>query len=198
MPESSPAGGPEPRADGAPGADQEDYTRVDMSTSLRGAFEEVVDVHARRALEPRGPVAAKPPTGWLIAAVTTWILLLFLLLFPPAFARTPQNQIFTPPTELREASLRYGLWLARQRVDAFVAREARVPISNAEAGISDRAIRLQPLGGRTYQLVGRDGSIALTLTSVMAADSFLGGSLTALRTSERYQQAGTPGRTTAR
>ncbi len=102
------------------------------------------------------------------------------------------------PLELRAPSLRFGLWLARRRVDGFEHATARLPRHVGEAGVEDRAIVLETNGRHAYTLIARDGSVGLRLTSEMSADSFLGQSVAVLMASRAYQQAGVPGLTTAR
>lgn len=171
---------------------------IGMSSDMRGAFEGVVDVHAKRAAGLELPVAPPIPGRWLLATVASWLVLAFLLIAPPSFARPPAARTFEPPRELRIASLRFGLWLARHRVDAFTRSAGRLPSFAGEAGVDDPAIAITATGERSYRLAGRDGPDTLVLTSAMAVDSFLGESLTTLLGSRTYQQATSPGRTTAR
>ena len=170
----------------------------EMSEAMRGAFQGVVEHHANLSGPARFPGPSPRPVGWIIATMVSWAMLIMLLLVPPAIARTPEDRTFTAPSELRAASLRFGLWLARHRVDAFVRTAARLPSHVGEAGVDDRTILLEPNGRHRYTLTARDGSVRLRLTSEMSVDSFLGGSLAALAASRAYQQAGMPGLTTAR
>lgn len=171
---------------------------LEMSEAMRGAFQGVVEHHANLRGPARSLVQSSKPVGWIIATVASWATLIMLLLVPPAIARTPESRTFTAPPELRAASLRFGLWLARHRVDAFTRTAARLPSHVGEAGIDDRTVILEPNGRRRYTLIARDGSVGLRLTSEMSVDSFLGGSLATLAASRAYQQAGMPGLTTAR
>jgi hypothetical protein len=172
---------------------------IDMSEEMRGAFEEVVvDVQAKQETAAKPAPPPPRPIGWMISAGGSWLLVVLFVLFPPPFAHAPASKSFSPPAELRSASLRFGLWLARQRVDAFSRTAARVPGYAGEAGVDDPTILIESTGNRRYTLNGRDGAVRLQLTSEMAADSFLGESITLLRSSPAYQQAGTPGSTTAR
>ncbi len=172
---------------------------IAMSKEMLGAFEGVVvDVRAK-ATAAGAPAPVAPLSGrWVVAAGASWAALAWLLLFPPAFSRPEPSRTFVPPAELREASLRYGLWLADQRVQAFIQRNARVPSHLSEIGVADLQLAIEPTGDRSYELVARDSSMTVRLSSAMAADSFLGSALASLMESPAYQQAGTPGRTTAR
>lgn len=189
MPEATPDPKPAP---GAP------LLPIEMSPEMLGAFKVVVDDQASRRNPADTTQPAAKPIGWMIAAGVSWGTLMVLLLFQPAIARMPEDRTFAAPPELRAASLRFGLWLARHRVDAFRRSAARLPNYGREAGIDDRAILLEANGKERYTLFAQDGSVALRLTSEMSVDSFLGESLTALTASQAYQQAGIPGLTTAR
>jgi hypothetical protein len=169
-----------------------------MSSEMLGAFQGVIEDHASRSKSTDSSAPPAKPIGWMIATAMCWSVLLALLLFPPAIARMPDDRPFTSPAGQREASLRFGLWLARHQVDAFVRSNARVPSYGGESVIEDRAIQLEANDRYRYALVAREGPVALRLTSEMSADSFLGRSLIELRASRTYQQAGLPGVTTAR
>lgn len=171
---------------------------IEMSAEMLGAFKVVVDDQATRRKSEEFPAPPAKPIGWMIAAVVSWGSLIVLLLFQPAIARLPEDRAFVAPPELRAASLRFGLWLARHQVDAFKRSAARLPTHVGEAGVDDRNILLEANGRDRYTLIARDGPIALKLTSEMSVDSFVGESLAALASSRAYQQAGTPGVTTAR
>ena len=171
---------------------------IEMSEEMLGAFQGVVEDHSTRGTPGRLHPPPAKPVGWIITTAGCWATLILLLLFQPAIVRTPRNRTFVAPEELRTASLRFGLWLARQRLDAFMHSASRLPGHLGEAGIDDRTILLEPNGQNQYTLIGRDGSIALRLTSEMSTDSFLGNSLATLAASRAYQQAGMPGLTTAR
>jgi hypothetical protein len=81
-----------------------------------------------------------------------------------------------------EPSLRYGIWLAEQRVVTFTQREGRLPSFLAEAGMLDSTIVLEVTGERSYRLHGRAAGHAVVFTSGMSVDSFLGESVEQLRT----------------
>ena len=165
---------------------------------MLGAFKGVVEDQASRTQLADAAVLPAKPMGWMLAAAVSWSALLVLLLFAPRVARMPEDRPFSAPADLRPASLRFGLWLARHQVDAFKRTNARLPTYGGEAAIEDRTILLEVNSRDRYTLIARDGPVVLRLTSEMSADSFLGQSLTELRASHAYQQAGWPGLTTAR
>jgi hypothetical protein len=117
----------------------------------------------------------------LAAALGSWLVVAWLLLVTPAVARGPEGQRWQPATAEREASLRYGLWLAHDRVEGFRRDHGRLPSFLAEAGVQDSSLTLVVEGERDYTIEGRDGPLRLGFSSAMAADSFLGSSLRQLR-----------------
>jgi hypothetical protein len=129
--------------------------------------------HAGRQARPVRPI---PNPAWLAAASFSWVLVVMALLFPPAILRAPTPVPFAPGAANAEASLRYGMWLARHRVDDFAARAGRLPSFLGETGMRDASITLMVTGERSYELRGRDGTMALALTRRMSADSFVGES----------------------
>jgi len=152
------------------------------SPALAQAMGAVLKESARRiAVEEAPPPAPTVPSGWLASALGAWLVLAWLLVATPAIARGPEDRPWQATVAQREASLRYGLWLARDRVDGFHRAEGRLPSFLAEAGVTDTSFTLVIEGERQYTLEGRDGPMRLSLESTMAADSFLGSSLTLLR-----------------
>lgn len=140
---------------------------------------EHLEEHAAAAAFPEAPTTA--PNGWLAAAMATWILFAALLLWRPSFARGPQSHPTVVPTAQREASLRYGVWLANGAVQRFIVRNSRLPSFLNEAGVSDTTIQLRVTGERSYELVGSEGDASVTLASGASADLFLGESVRALQ-----------------
>ncbi len=170
-----------------PALRETEATVITPSPQLADALSAVVTRAAQQtAIDVMGanPKATTPravPSGWLAAALTGWILVAAMVLVEPAIARGPVDRPWRPPPTATEASLRYGLWLARARVDALVRAEGRVPPRLGDVGVMDTSLTLTVTGQRTYRIEGRDGALRLSLTSTMAADSFLGTSLDVLR-----------------
>lgn len=128
-----------------------------------------------------GPGRVSVPDRWLGAAVATWLTVIGLLLFRPAVVAPPVPHPFTSPAAERDASLRYGLWLARGAVGRFVTANGRLPSFLAETGFTDPTIELRATGERTFELVGSEGETTVTLASGASADAFLGTSLSTLQ-----------------
>ncbi len=114
-----------------------------------------------------------------------WCVLAWLVLAPPPFARQPASGDFIAPGNVRGASLRFGAWLAANRVERFRGDRRRLPESLAEVAIEDRALRFQRFPGDSWTIRAIEGGTLLTLTSAMARDSFLGESLEQLRAAGR-------------
>jgi hypothetical protein len=143
-------------------------------------------VLAREAARRQASAELPPPkpradAAWLAAAMTAWLVVILVLLAPPAFLRGAQPRPFAPLASQMESSLRYGIWLARHRVAAFQASEGRLPSFLGEVGVMDTAIILEGTGESTYRLTSDQGDRALIYESSMSVDSFLGRSLELLR-----------------
>lgn len=152
------------------------------SPALAHAMGAVLKESARRvAIEEAPPPPPVVPSAWLAAALSSWLMVVWLLLATPAVARGPEDRPWQAATAQREASLRYGLWLAHDRVEGFRRDHGRLPSFLAEAGVQDSGLTLVVQGERAYTIEGRDGPMRLSLGSTMAADSFLGSSLRLLR-----------------
>ena len=158
-----------------------------VDTELEGRL---ADAHAavlareaerRRALRELPPPKPRAQAGWVAAASAAWVLVALALIAPPAALRGASPRPFEPEPALVEPSLRYGVWLAEQRVAAFVRREGRLPSFLGEAGMLDPAISLEVTGERTYRLVGAAGEHTVRFESGMSADSFVGTSVARLR-----------------
>lgn len=160
---------------------------ITPSPTLADAVNAVVAQSQRRAsieAVSSGPalgVRRPVPSQWLAAALGGWLVVALLWLVQPAIARGPTDHPWAPAPGVAEPSLRYGLWLAHARVEGFLKAHGRLPSFLEETGLADSSLTLTATGERSYVLEGRQGELRLTLTSGMAADSFLGSSLEALR-----------------
>lgn len=127
--------------------------------------------------------AGKPraQAGWVAAASTAWLVVALALLSPPAILRGGVAQPFAPAEEQAESSMRYGIWLAEQRVSTFLQREGRLPSFLGEAGMQDSTIHFEITGERTYRLRAEVGAREIVFVSGMPVDAFLGSSLEQLR-----------------
>ncbi|MBL0177985.1 MAG: hypothetical protein IPP98_02520 [Gemmatimonadetes bacterium] len=154
-----------------------------LADALSAVVTRAADQQARDAVihDPRVKPRQSVPSGWLAAALGGWLLVAYFLLAPPAIARGPADRPWQPPPAAADASLRYGLWLARGRVDALLLAEGRVPPRLGDVGVMDTSLTLVVTGPRAFRIDGRQGALRRSLSSTMAADSFLGASLETLR-----------------
>lgn len=145
----------------------------------------------RHAVKHRAPTPAEQRTARhaarrmsgramaTVALVLGWALLAWIWLARPAFIFGPGDPP-PPSAELREARLRFAIYLERGRVEAYVAARGRLPVSLAQAGPVEAGVFLEKTT-TGYVITGISGDLALRLTDRMRADSFLGESLEILR-----------------
>lgn len=141
---------------------------------LQAELMEELQTHQDAAVLPER--AAVAPGGWLAAAFITWLVVALLLLASPEVARGPVSHPFLETPARREASLRYGVYLADLAVQRFLGAHGRLPSFPAEAGISDSSIQMQVTGERSYVLDGVEGEARVMLASDASARDFLGTS----------------------
>jgi hypothetical protein len=92
--------------------------------------------------------------------------------------QTNRSQGPPPRTPDRvEAELRYGTYLAAQRIDQFVATVGRLPRSASELGYGEAWIRFEAGDEGTWRLVAREGTIEVVLRSSDDRKGFLGGAV---------------------
>ncbi len=115
---------------------------------------------------------------WVAAALFSWALVFWMLLAPAGPFKRPQPQQFSPPPSVTEASLRYGIWLAANRVDRFIGRMHRLPVDLEEVGVNDRILRLAPGSQpRQYTISATVGGATVTHRSNERLDDLLGNSV---------------------
>jgi hypothetical protein len=158
-----------------------DEDAVSLSSALAEAHRAVVHAERRRAEEHLAPAPRRSaPGAWIAAAFAVWTLFGIMVTVRPAIVQGPARHPFASAVGAEDPSLRYGLWLARGRVEQFVAHRGRLPSFLGEAGVTDPAITMAVTGDRAYRLDATERGVSLSLSSRMAADSFLGNSLTGL------------------
>ena len=149
--------------------------------ALEDAVRDAVATHAQRAESPREPRTPPRQATMLLAIVTGWAVIGWIWLAQPAALFGPAGPAAASPAE-REARLRFGMYLQHQEIVAFMADSGRLPHSLEEAAIDpSEHIRWEFDAQGEWTLEGTDGELRLRLTEGMAADSFLGSSLTILR-----------------
>ena len=96
---------------------------------------------------------------------------------PAALLPSPPPKI---SAEQREASARLVIILQASRIDAFVAKNGRLPATGSEAGIPYPEILYRKLDATTYELAMDPGHGALTWRSTEPRDQFVGTSRSVL------------------
>jgi hypothetical protein len=146
----------------------------------------VRDVVASTPEPPRG--ASRTPQSdrasrrpLVLVLMLVWSLIGWIWSTKPAFLFGAQRVVMESPA-VEEATLRFALYLQRNRVDAFVRRNGQLPNALAAAGPTEAGVTLIRTSDG-YELLGERGATRLRLGSRMSADSFLGGSLELLRPS---------------
>lgn len=162
-----------------------DDAPLEASSSLQALQAEVLaEVDARRQVTP---AAKRRVDGtWLVIAGASWLVVLAIWLIQPALIRGPQSP--DPETTMtrshREASLRYGLWLAHGAVERFRARDGRLPQRLSEAGIDDPALSITVKSAYDYELTAREGALRVLLTPDTDMDAYGRDALRQLRGGE--------------
>ncbi len=81
-----------------------------------------------------------------------------------------------PPLEEEEASVAAAIYLQAQQIEAYWARNGRLPAFQEEAGLPVPGARYVRIDSRTYRIEGQDRRVAMTYRSGEPLDS-LGRSL---------------------
>jgi hypothetical protein len=148
--------------------------------ALLDAFDQVLKSQAEeREAERRAAQARR--RGLPRFAPAAWVSVL-LLLFTGAYIWVEQPPwIFPPPpppesAAIKEASLRIALASAAQHVEHFRQRYRRLPRTLEEAGAHSDGLSYQVTGPESYQILGLNGPIQLSLSSADSLPRFIGNS----------------------
>jgi hypothetical protein len=167
---------PLPASQSQAGEMMEDRERLELLTSaLQDAVKDrqQTDAEARNARRDREK-RRNPAYAWATVLVGG-ALLAYLWTARPAWVFvTAEAPAMTAEEE--EATLRFALYLERNRIDAFQQREGRLPTSLDEAGPVETGVDYLREGS-SFALEGRRGALQLRLSAAMDSDSFLGSSL---------------------
>ena len=109
--------------------------------------------------------------GGIAMSVWLWIA-------PPAALLPPPPPTISP--DQRDASARLAIILQASRIDAFVAKHGRLPVTGNEAGIPYPEVRYRKLDATTYELAMDPGTGSLTWRSTEPRDQFVGSSRSVL------------------
>lgn len=140
---------------------------------LLAAFDGVVNRERERAVERRSlPVARRTGAVVLVVCILAWGGLAYTWLGKPAwlFPADPVTGLTEPE---KEARLRFGLYLQRERVLDFLATHRRLPASLSEAGDVEAGVEYLVSGDSTFlvSILVRDSVI--TLNESQPADELL-------------------------
>lgn len=86
------------------------------------------------------------------------------------------RQPVLPPLEEEEASVAAAIYLQAQQIEAYRARNGRLPAFQEEAGLPVPGVRYARIDSRSYWIEGRDRRVVMTYRSGEPLDS-LGRSL---------------------
>ncbi len=141
---------------------------------LLAAFDGVVNREREKAIESRRslPVARRTHVAVLVVCLLSWGALVYTWLAKPAWLFPADPAASLTPGE-REARLRFGMYLERERVLEFRATHHRLPASLAEAGDVEAGIEYAVRGDSTFVVSAMAGDILLTLDESQSADELL-------------------------
>jgi hypothetical protein len=152
----------------------------EQKKALLHAFDTVLKTQAdereaeRQVAEARRRAATRVrPVVWAGSAIVLFIAAYLWVERP--------DWVFTPPPApeslaVKEASLRIALANAAQHVERFRLRTGRLPQTLDEAGAHRDSVLYHRTGTETYQLIGVNGPVRVTLASSDGLPKFLGNS----------------------
>ncbi len=128
--------------------------------------------HERVEVEER--IAAEKRRGPMRFAV--YVVVLGVIVAGAWWGLQTQRQDGPPPRtpDRIEAELRYGTYLAAERIDQFVATVGRLPRSTQELGYGESWLRYELGAEGTWRLVARESGIVVILRSSDERRAFLG------------------------
>lgn len=155
-----------------PGPDAGDPTPAGKH-ELLAAFDGVVAREREKTIESRSlPVARRTHLLVLGLCILSWGALTYTWLAKPAWL-FPQDQAAGLTPAEREARLRFGMYLERERVLDFRATHHRLPASLAEAGDVEEGIEYMVSGESTFVVSAMVRDSLLTLNESQSAEELL-------------------------
>ena len=148
--------------------------------ALLDAFDQVLKAQAEEREAERQAARARR-RGRPQFGPSAWVSVL-ILLFTGAYVWVEQPPwIFPPPpppesAAIKEASLRIALASAAQHVEHFRRRHRRLPRTLDEAGAPSDGLSYQITGPESYQILGLNGPIQLSLSNADSLPRFIGNS----------------------
>jgi hypothetical protein len=156
-------------------------TATPEKKALLEAFDTVLKTQAdereaqRRADEARRAARARSrPVMWACAAIVLFVGA-YLWIEQPDWAFP--NKPLAESAAVKDAGLRIGMANAAQHLERYRQRNGRLPATLMEAGAHGEGFAYQRgASGTSWQLVGQNGPVRLTLTSTEPLSKFLGNS----------------------
>ncbi len=118
------------------------------------------------------PVARRTHAAVLVACILSWGALAYTWLAKPGWLFPSDPSASRTPAE-REAELRFGVYLERERVLDFRATHHRLPVTLAEAGDVEEGVEYTVSGDSTFVVSAMVRDSLLTLNESQSADDFL-------------------------
>lgn len=138
---------------------------------LLAAFDQVVDREREKAQAVSQPARLRRNSVAIIAlGVISWGWLGYTWLARPTWLFAPDQAVARTPAE-QEATLRFGMYLERERVLDYRDLNHRLPLNLGEAGDIEQGVDYNITGDSSFVLTGTSGRSSLMLSS---SDNVLG------------------------
>ena len=149
---------------------------------LLAAYDRLVESERTKAATP--PPSYSPrrtgPWQWVVLAAM-WGFLAYIWVGRPGWLFQPA---LGGPAVDAEASLRFAMYLERQRVTEYHANHGRLPLTLEEAGDMEEGIGYERVSDSTFILRGQDGTFRVEYQSLDPIGTLLG---------DTFKRLGIPG-----
>jgi len=150
---------------------------------LVDAYDRLVASEQERPQRDRPPPPPREPVWkWAFVGVA-WLALLYIWLGRPAWLFTPERATRVVDAE---ASLRFAIYLQRERVVQFYRGNGHLPANLDQTVLVEKGLSYQPLQDSVFVLRGREAGLALGYRSNQPIHAFMGD------TFQRLGISGTP------
>ncbi len=167
---------PLPASQSQAGEMMDDRERLELlESALQDAVKDRTQSEAEARNARRGRERRRNPAFAWATVLVGGALLAYLWTARPAWVFVTAEAP-TMTAEEEESTLRFALYLERNRIDAFRQREGRLPASLDEAGPVEAGVDYLR-EGNSFALEGRRGALQLRLSAAMDSDSFLGNAI---------------------
>jgi hypothetical protein len=139
------------------------------------AFDKVVNRERERVVESASvPQARRTGAIVVVLCVLAWGGLAYTWFAKPAWLFPPDPSKTVTPQQ-REAALRFGIYLERERVLLFLKRHGHLPKTLAEAGVVEEGVEYVVSGDSTFVVTGGIGNQQFRLNESESAEELLQG-----------------------